>query len=146
MTLKSNGPPDTLTGVRSGGKFDFSGLLGTSGVSGSTAVDVTIATAGLDLSAGQNICVRYRSFSLSSSNIMLATSNTVAGEVAVANDGKVVVFSFSGGSTGNSANGAIYYVEDTTAGAGQSWSVTLIGTMSGTSATIAQIASSSVFL
>ena len=61
-------------------------------------------------------------------------------------DGKVVVFSFSGGSTGNSANGAIYYVEDTTAGAGQSWSVTLIGTMSGTSATIAQIASSSVFL
>lgn len=144
-TGSANGS-DTLNGVRSGGAFDFRAFLGTAGSMSGSVVDSTSNAAGLDLSAANNIGVRYGSSSLSSTNILLATDVNVAGEVAVANNGKVVVFSFSSASTANSANGSIYYVEDTDPGAGQSWSVTLVGTMSGSFATIAQIVSSGVFL
>lgn len=144
-TASANGS-DTLTGVRANGKFDFSGFLAVARAVSNAAVDSTIAAAGLDLANGQNIGVRYGSSSLSSTDIRLATDNAVAGEVAVANNGKAVVFSFSASSAASAANGAIYYVEDTDPGAGQTWSVTLVGTMTGTSATVTQMASGIVYL
>lgn len=144
-TASGNGT-DTLNGVRSGGTFDFRAFLGKAGSMSGAVVDSQVTSVGLDLSAANNIGVRYGSSSLSNTNILLATDTNVAGEVAVADNGKVVVFSFSSASTGNNANGSIYYVEDTDPGAGQSWSVILVGTMSGSFATITQIVDSGVYL
>lgn len=146
----SNNGSDTLQGVLSSGKFDFSAFLGTSLIK-RAAVEVNSsdpnnALVGLDLTSGENIGIRYGTSSLSTSNILLATDNNVFGEVAVADDGKAVVFSFSSSSAGNSANGDIYYVQDVLAGVGQIWSVTLVGTMSGSSVNITQFAGFSVFL
>jgi hypothetical protein len=138
---------DTLTGVRNGGRFDFSGFLGTAGVVQTAAVDANVNSAGLDLTAGNNIGVRYGTSSLGSSDILLATNNAVAGEVAVADNGKVVVFSFSGASTGNNANGSIYYVQDVDSTVGvQSFAVTLVGTMSGSAVTIGNVVTAIAYL
>lgn len=145
-TGSANGT-DTLTGVRSGGVFDFRAFLGAAGSMSGSVVDSTSSAAGLDLSAGNNIGVRYGSSSLSSTNILLATDVNVAGEVAVADNGKVVVFSFSGASASNNAIGNIYYVEDTDSTVGaQSFSVTLVGQMSGSLANITQIVTTGVYL
>ncbi|EJE49107.1 putative calcium-binding protein [Acidovorax sp. CF316] len=144
-TASANGA-DTLNGVLSTGKFDFSRFLGTSLIK-RAAVDATNdPVVGLDLTTGENIGIRYGTTSLSTNNILLATDNNVVGEVAVANDGKVVVFSFSPSSAGSNANGDIYYVQDVLPGVGQIWSVTLVGTMSGSLVNISQFASFSVFL
>jgi hypothetical protein len=138
---------DTLTGVRNGGRFDFSGFLGTAGVVQTAAVDSNVNSTGLDLTAGNNIGVRYGTSSLGSSDILLATNNAVAGEVAVADNGKVVVFSFSGASTGNNANGSIYYVQDVDSTVGvQSFAVTLVGTMSGSAVTIGNVVTAIAYL
>lgn len=145
-TASGNGT-DTLTGVLSTGKFDFSGFLSAGRSVSGSVVDSAEATVGLNLSAGDNIGVRYRSTSLFSTDIRLATNDTVAGEVAVADNGKAVVFSFGGPNIGSNANGSIYYVEDTNSTVGvQSFTVTLVGTMTLSSATIAQIATPGLYL
>ncbi len=149
-TASGNGA-DTLIGVRSGGIFDFSAFLGTSVIKRAAVEVATNPTpnplVGLDLTTGENIGIRYGTSSLNSGDIRLATDNSVVGEVAVADNGKAVVFSFSNASAGNNANGSIYYVEDTNTDVGeQSFAVTLVGEMSLSSATIAQIAGSGVFL
>lgn len=144
-TASANGY-DTLDGVLSTGKFDFSRFLGTSLIK-RAAVDATNdPLLGLDLTTGENIGIRYGTTSLGTNNILLATDNNVVGEVAVADDGKAVVFSFSPSSAGSNANGNIYYVQDVLTGAGQIWSVTQVGTMSGSSVSITQFAGFSLFL
>ncbi len=64
----------------------------------------------------------------------------------MSNNAKAVVFSFSVAGAFNNANGSIYYVEDTDPTAGQNWVVTLVGTMSGSSADVSDIVSSGVFI
>ncbi|MDZ7863735.1 calcium-binding protein [Acidovorax sp.] len=142
----SNNGNDTLDGVLSTGKFDFSGFLGATGALLNAAVDATVLVAGLDLSTGKNIGIRYGSASLGTGDIRLATDNSVAGEVAIANDGKAVIFSFASSSTGNNANGTIYYVEDVLPGVGEQWAVYMVGTMSGSNATILQMVNEDMYL
>lgn len=141
----SNNGLDNLDGVLSTGKFDFSGFLGAPGALLNAAVDATADAVRLDLTANKNIGVRYGSSSLSTTNIKTASTGA-AGEVIIANDGKAVVFSFASGSTGNNANGSIYYVEDVLAGAGEQWAVYMVGTMSGSNATILQMVNQGMYL
>ena len=143
-TASANGV-DTLTGVRSGGTFKFSDFLVTGVSMKNAAVDSTNAGVTLDLTGADHIGVRYASSTLTSTNIVTAVTGA-AGEVLVADNGKAVVFSFSGASTGNSANGAVYYVEDVDAGAGQTFIVTLVGTMGSSTASVGQIVSAGGFL
>lgn len=144
-TASDNGS-DSLDGVLSTGKFDFSRFLGTSVIKRAAVDAANDPLLGLDLTTGENIGIRYGTTSLGTNNILLATDNNVVGEVAVADDGKAVVFSFSPSSAGSNANGNIYYVQDVLTGAGQIWSVTLVGTMSGSSVSITQFAGFSLFL
>ncbi|MDP4076761.1 S-layer family protein [Acidovorax sp. A1169] len=141
----SNNGLDNLDGVLSTGKFDFSGFLGAPGALLNAAVDATADAVRLDLTANKNIGVRYGSSSLSTTNIKTASTGA-AGEVIIASDGKAVVFSFASGSTGNNANGSIYYVEDVLAGAGEQWAVYMVGTMSGSNATILQMVNQGMYL
>lgn len=143
-TASGNGV-DTLTGVRSGGTFKFSDFLGAAGSMKNAVVDATVAGVRLDLTAGNNIGVRHGSSSLSIANIKTADTGA-AGEVLMSNNAKAVVFSFSVAGAFNNANGSIYYVEDTDPTAGQNWVVTLVGTMSGSSADVSDIVSSGVFI
>ncbi|MES2185142.1 MAG: DUF4214 domain-containing protein [Pseudomonadota bacterium] len=145
--IASGNGVDALAGVRSTGTFNFSAFLGHAGAVQSAAVDATVPTVGLDLTGGSNIGVRFGSTALTSSDILLATDNGVAGEVAVGDNGKAVVFSFSPASSTGSANGSIYYVEDTNAAVGQqTFTVTLVGTMTGSAASITQMAASVTYL
>jgi len=143
-TASSNGN-DTLDGVLSTGKFDFSGFLGAPGALLNAAVDATADAVRLDLTANKNIGVRYGSASLSTTNIKTASTGA-AGEVIIANDGKAVVFSFASSSTGNNANGTIYYVEDVLPGVGEQWAVYMVGSMSSSNATILQMVNDNMYL
>ena len=134
---------DTLTGVRTNGTFSFSAFLGTSSLN-NAAVDSTLIGSALVLTGGLNIGVRYGSATLTAANILAAADGGVAGEVVVANGGKAVVFSFSETTAGSSANGSIYYVEDTTGA--RDFAVTLVGTMTGSAATITDMASAVGYL
>ncbi len=138
---------DTLAGVRADHIFNFSAFLGTS-VAKRAAVEVNTTTPnptiGLDLTTGSdNIGFRYGTSNLSTANILLATDNTVVGEVAVRDNGKAVVFSFSSGSSSNSATGNIYYVDDTESAIGVvNWRVTAIGSITSSTTDIGTFASS----
>ncbi len=107
---------------------------------------IEMRNRGLDLTTGENIGVRYGSSSLSTTNILLATDAGVAGEVAMGDNSKAVIFAFSGGSASNAAQGSIYYVEDVDAGAGQNFIVTLVGSMSSSLASITQMVNNGVYL
>ncbi len=141
----SNNGNDTLDGVLSTGKFDFSAFLGAPGALLNAAVDATADAVRLDLTANKNIGVRYGSSSLSTTNIKTASTGA-AGEVIIANDGKAVVFSFASSSTGNNANGTIYYVEDVLPGVGEQWAVYMVGSMSSSNATILQMVNDNMYL
>lgn len=143
-TASGNGT-DTLNGVRSTGKFDFSAFLGAPRTLKGAAVLATDAGVRLDLTTGEKIGVRYGSSSLSNTDIKTASSG-VAGEVILADNRKAVIFSFSLGSSSNDANGSIYYVEDVEPGGTQSWTVTLVGTMGGSDATILQMVNQGMYL
>jgi len=141
----SNNGNDTLDGVLSTGKFDFSAFLGAPGALLNAAVDATADAVRLDLTANKNIGVRYGSAGLGTNNIKTASTGA-AGEVIIANDGKAVVFSFASSSTGNNANGTIYYVEDVLPGVGEQWAVYMVGSMSSSSATILQMVNDNMYL
>ncbi|WP_298933928.1 DUF4214 domain-containing protein [uncultured Ramlibacter sp.] len=132
----SNNGNDSLNGVRADNTyndvFNFSAFLGTSVVK-RAAVDAIEPLVGLDLTTGQNVGIRYGTGSLGTGNIRLATDNAVAGEVAIADDGKAVVFSFSSGNSSGSATGTIYYVQDTLIGGGQQWEVFAVGSINSNS-------------
>jgi len=57
-----------------------------------------------------------------------------------------VVFSFASSSTGNNANGTIYYVEDVLPGVGEQWAVYMVGSMSSSNATILQMVNENMYL
>lgn len=102
--------------------LDFSGFLATT-VANTTAVD--FVTAGLDLSATNNLGIVFNKATLSGSDI--ATS-TAANKIAVANDGKAVVLCANATDDSSAASAwGIYYIEDTDSSASQTWTVTLVG-------------------
>lgn len=142
-TASDNGN-DTLSGVLSTGKFDFSAFLGAPRTLKGAAVLATDSGVRLDLTTGEKIGVRYGSTGLSTTDIKTASTGA-AGEVLIANDGKAVIFSFGSGSTASTASGSIYYVQDVVAGAGQQWEVFAVGTMSG-SATILDMVNQGMYL
>lgn len=140
----SNNGSDTLQGVLSSGKFDFSAFLGAPGTLKGAAVLATDSGVRLDLTTGERIGVRHGSTSLSTNDIKTASTG-VAGEVLIANDGKAVIFSFSSGSASNNALGSIYYVEDTLGGAGQSWMVMQVGVIDSSSVSILNMVNQNMY-
>ncbi|GMV75383.1 MAG: hypothetical protein AMXMBFR78_23330 [Rubrivivax sp.] len=111
-------------------KLDFRAFLGVVATLGGAA---DFAGAGLNLTAaGVNAGVVYNKAggTLAASDIAMAAA---AGKIAVNDDGKAVVL-VTADADGVAADGTIdpykiYYVEDTLAGVGQTWAVTLVGTI-----------------
>jgi hypothetical protein len=138
---------DTITYVRANDAFDFSAFLGgPTRTLASSAVDSTIAAVGLDLTGAAKIGVRYATSSLSTADITIATDPNKAGEVAVADNGKAIVFSFGSSNISGLARGDIYYVEDTNTSAGTDFSVILIGSITGGNATVSNFMTTMLFL
>lgn len=105
--------------------LDFRAFLGAASSIGG-AVNFT---AGLDLSGAANVGVIFNKASISASDVQLTAA---ASKIALENNGKAVVLV-----TGD-VNGAadatidaykIYFIQDTDAGAGQTYTVTLVGTI-----------------
>ncbi|MES2631616.1 MAG: hypothetical protein V4669_01525 [Pseudomonadota bacterium] len=143
-TASANGL-DTVTGLRTGVKFDFTAFLGAAGSVNATAADATIDAVSLDLTS-HNIGVRYATSSLSTTNILTSRDDGVAGDVVVADNGKAVIFSYASGSPFSTSGAAIYYVEDTDSDVGAtSFSVFLVGITSG-SVSSTQMASGDFFV
>ena len=105
--------------------LDFTAFLGAAATS-TAAVNFT---AGLDLSGAPNVGVVFNKGSLAAADIQ---TTAAASKIAVENNGKAVVLvtaDVDGVSDGTNNPYLVYYVQDTDAGAGQTWQVTLVATL-----------------
>jgi len=130
-TATANGN-DTITGFDSAGAdvFNFDAFL-TSATVDTAAVN--FVAAGLDLTngGGQNVGFVFNKGTLASGDIQTGTATS---KIAIADNGKAVVFTNAdadgtGIATDGTSNWNVYYVQDTDAGAGQTWDVQLVGTV-----------------
>jgi len=106
-------------------QLDFRAFLGAASTFGA-ATD--FVAAGLNLTAN-NTGVVFNKASLAAADIATAAA---AGKIAVADNGKAVVLvtgDVNGVSDGTNDAYKVYFIEDTDAGAGQTWVVTLVGTI-----------------
>jgi hypothetical protein len=105
--------------------LDFTAFLGVAATS-TAAVNFT---AGLDLSGAPNVGVVFNKGSIAAADIQ---TTAAASKIAVENNGKAVVLvtaDVDGVSDGTNNPYLVYYVQDTDAGAGQTWQVTLVATL-----------------
>jgi len=108
--------------------LDFRAFLGAASNVGGAAD----FAAGLDLTGAANVGVVFNKATLTAADVQLAAA---AGKIALEDNGKAVVLvtadtdGVAGGlDTTNNAY-SVYYIEDTNAGAGQTYVVTLVGTI-----------------
>ncbi len=102
-----------------------------------SATDATIEAVdfatGLNLTGGENYGVVWNKGTLSSSDIV---TGATANKIAVLNNGKAVVLvtaDVDGVADATNQAYSVYYVEDTDVAAGQTWSVTKVGTVNSAS-------------
>lgn len=121
---------DTINNFDATDKLDFTAFLG--GAAG--VVAAAAFAAGLDLTgAADNAGVVWNKASLSAADI--TTVAGTANKIAVENNSKAVVLvtadadGLGGGADVTVEGYKAYYIEDTDPGAGQTWVVTLVGTV-----------------
>lgn len=105
--------------------IDVRAFLG-AGASFGAAVNFT---AGLDLSGAANVGVVFNKGAITAADIQ---TTAAASKIAVENNGKAVVLvsaDVDGASDGTNDAYKVYFIEDTDAGAGQTWVVTLVATL-----------------
>lgn len=110
--------------------LDFTAFLGAAAVTGGAAVNG--AAADLDLTVN-NVGVMFGKGTLANGDVKLLANATGAnGEVFLVNNGKgVVLVSADADGTSDATNDSykVYFVQDTDAGAGQTFTATLVGTI-----------------